>query len=190
VGSNLIASSANSSSEFNNSKLIPLFSAEQIQNRIQEMGAEITRDYAGREPLLVGVLKGACVFISDLMRAIDLPLAVDFMAISSYGSQMRTSGEVRIIKDLDTPVEGRDILVVEDIVDTGLTLSYLLASLHARGARSVKLAALLDKWERRERPVQIDYLGFKIPDAFVVGYGLDYAERYRNLPYIAVLKED
>jgi len=185
----LTVTSTAAPSEFNNPKLVPLFSAEQIQTRIQEMGTEITRDYAGREPLLVGVLKGACIFISDLMRAIDLPLAVEFMAISSYGSQTRSSGEVRIIKDLDTPVEGRDILVVEDIVDTGLTLSYLLASLHTRGARSVRLAALLDKWERRERPVQIDYLGFRIPDAFVVGYGLDYAERYRNLPYIAILQD-
>ncbi len=185
----MTVTSTAAASEFNNPRLVPLFSAEQIQTRIQEMGIEITRDYAGREPLLVGVLKGACVFVSDLMRAIDLPLAVEFMAISSYGSQTRSSGEVRIIKDLDTPVEGRDILVVEDIVDTGLTLSYLLASLHTRGARSVRLAALLDKWERRERPVQIDYLGFRIPDAFVVGYGLDYAERYRNLPYIAILQD-
>ena len=116
-------------------------------------------------------------------------LGVEFMAISSYGASTRSSGEVKIVKDLDVPIEGRDILVVEDIVDTGLTLSYLLANLHSRGARSVKLAALLDKWERRERAVTIDYLGFKIPDAFVVGYGLDYAERYRNLPYIAVLMD-
>jgi hypoxanthine phosphoribosyltransferase len=117
-----------------------------------------------------------------------MPIAIEFMAISSYGAGMRTSGEVRIMKDLDVPIEGRDILIVEDIVDTGLTLSYLIANLQSRGASSVKLAALLDKWERRERPVEIDYLGFKIPDAFVVGYGLDFAERYRNLPFIAVLK--
>jgi len=176
-------------SEFSNPNLEPLFSAGAIQARISELGAEIARDYAGRNPLLVGVLKGACIFISDLLRAIDLQLGIEFIAISSYGSSMRTSGEVRLVKDLDVAVEGRDILVVEDIIDTGLTLSYLLSNLHARGARSVKLVAMLDKYERREREVPIDYVGFKIPDAFVVGYGLDYAERYRNLPYIAVLKD-
>jgi hypoxanthine phosphoribosyltransferase len=176
-------------SEFSNPNLEPLFSAEAIQARIAELGAEIARDYTGRNPLLVGVLKGACIFISDLLRATDLQLGIEFIAISSYGSSTRTSGEVRLVKDLDVAVEGRDILVVEDIVDTGLTLSYLLSNLRARGARSVKLVALLDKYERREREVPIDYLGFKIPDAFVVGYGLDYAERYRNLPYIAVLKD-
>lgn len=176
-------------SEFSNPNLEPLFSAGAIQARISELGAEIARDYAGRNPLLVGVLKGACIFISDLLRAIDLQLGIEFIAISSYGSSMRTSGEVRLVKDLDVAVEGRDILVVEDIVDTGLTLSYLLSNLRARGAASVKLVAMLDKYERREREVPIDYVGFKIPDAFVVGYGLDYAERYRNLPYIAVLKD-
>jgi hypoxanthine phosphoribosyltransferase len=165
-----------------------MLSAEQIQTRITELGAQIARDYTGRNPLLVGVLKGACIFISDLLRSIDAQLAIEFMAISSYGSSTRTSGEVRIIKDLDVPIEGRDIIVVEDIVDTGLTLSYLLANLKSRGATSVKLVALLDKFERREREVEIDYLGFPIPDAFVVGYGLDFAERYRNLPYIAVIK--
>ena len=182
-------SSARMASEFSNPNLEPLFTTEQIQTRIAELGAEIARDYADRNPLLVGVLKGACVFLSDLVRSIDMRLGVEFMAISSYGNRTKSSGEVRMIKDLDVPVEGRDIIVVEDIVDTGITLSYLLASLHSRGARSVKLAALLDKWERREREVPIDYLGFKIPDAFVVGYGLDFAERYRNLPYIAVLKD-
>lgn len=176
-------------SEFNNPNLETLFSADQIQQRIKELGAEIARDYEGKNPLLIGVLKGACIFISDLLRAIDLRLGIEFMAISSYGSSTRTSGEVRIVKDLDVPIEGRDILVVEDIVDTGLTLSYLLANLKSRGAISVKLVALLDKHERREREVAIDYLGFPIPDAFVVGYGLDFAERYRNLPFIAVLKD-
>jgi len=175
-------------SEFHNPNLEVLFSAEEIQARIKAMGAEITRDYAGLNPLLVGVLKGACFFLSDLMRSIDIKLSVEFMAISSYGSSTRTSGEVRILKDLDVPIEGRHIIVVEDIVDTGLTLSYLLANLKSRGAASVKLVALLDKHERRERPVEIDYLGFQIPDHFVVGYGLDFAERYRNLPFIAVLK--
>lgn len=183
----MATSSAPTPSEFSHPNLEPLFSAEQIQTRISELGAEIARDYAGRNPLLIGVLKGACIFISDLMRATDLRLAVEFMGISSYGVSTRTSGEVRITKDLDVPIEGRDILVVEDIVDTGITLSYLLANLHSRGAQSVKLAALLDKHERREREVEINYLGFRIPDAFVVGYGLDFAERYRNLPYIAIL---
>src|SRR5437660_8206077 len=152
------------------------------------MGRDIARDYAGRNPLLIGVLKGACTFLSDLIRATDIPLAIEFIAISSYGAEMRTSGEVRILKDLDVAIEGRDILVVEDIVDTGLTLNYLLANLKSRGAASVKLAALLDKFERRENEVAIDYHGFQIPDKFVVGYGLDFAERYRNLPFIAVLK--
>ena len=175
-------------SEFTNPNLEVLIPAAKIKGRISELGAEIARDYAGRNPLLISVLKGACLFLSDLMRAVDIPLNVEFIAISSYGSEMRTSGEVRILKDLDVAIEGRHILVVEDIVDTGLTLSYLLANLKSRGAESVKLAALLDKYERREREVPIDYLGFKIPDKFVVGYGLDFAERYRNLPFIAVLK--
>ena len=185
----MATSSAHVTSEFSNPNLEPLISAERLQTRIGEMGAEIARDYAGRNPLLIGVLKGACMFLSDLMRAIDIKLGVEFMAISSYGVSTRTSGEVRIIKDLDVPIEGRDIIVVEDIVDTGLTLSYLLANLHARGAKSVKLVALLDKHERRQRPVEINYLGFSIPDAFVVGYGLDFAERYRNLPFIAILND-
>ena len=176
-------------SEFSNPNLQPLFPAEEIQTRISQMGAQIALDYKDKNPLLIVVLKGACIFASDLLRAIDIKLGIEFMAISSYGSSTRTSGEVRIVKDLDVPIEGRDILVVEDIVDTGLTLSYLLANLHARGASSVKLAALLDKHERREREVSIDYLGFQIPDEFVVGYGLDFAERYRNLPYIAILKD-
>ena len=183
------ASSALIKSEFTNDNLEPLFSGEQIQARIAELGAEIARDYAGRNPLLLGVLKGAFIFLSDLMRACDLRLGVEFMAISSYGEATRSSGEVKIVKDLDVPIEGRDILIVEDIVDTGLTLSYLMANLRSRGAQSVKLAALLNKQERRIREVQIDYLGFTIPDHFVVGYGLDFAERYRNLPYIAIIKD-
>ena len=184
----LATTAAQINSEFSNPNLETLLSEEQIQNKIKELGAQITRDYAGKNPLLIGVLKGACFFLSDLLRNIDTRLSIEFMAISSYGSSTRTSGEVRIMKDLDVPIEGRDILVVEDIVDTGLTLSYLLANLKSRGASSVRLAALLDKYERREKEVQIDYLGFQIPDEFVVGYGLDFAERYRNLPFIAVLK--
>jgi len=185
----LATSASKLMSEFTNPNLEVLIPAQDIQDKIKELGAEIARDYAGRNPLLISVLKGACTFLSDLMRAADIPLAVEFIAISSYGAEMRTSGEVRILKDLDVAIEGRHILVVEDIVDTGLTLSYLLANLKSRGAASVKLAALLDKYERREKDVPIDYLGFKIPDKFVVGYGLDYAERYRNLPFIAVLKD-
>ena len=188
----MVTSSAQSSpevnSEFNNPNLAVHITEEEIRRRIKELGAEITRDYAGLNPLLIGVLKGACFFLSDLLRAIDTRVSIEFMAISSYGSSTRTSGEVRIMKDLDVAIEGRHILVVEDIVDTGLTLSYLLANLASRGAASVKLAALLDKHERRQKEVKIDYLGFQIPDEFVVGYGLDFAERYRNLPFIAVLK--
>jgi len=176
-------------SEFTNPNLEVLITTDQLQNRISQLGAEIAHDYAGKNPLLIGVLKGACTFLSDLMRAADIQLGIEFMAISSYGASMRTSGEVRILKDLDVAIEGRHILVVEDIVDTGLTLNYLLANLKSRGAASVKLAALLDKFERREKEVPIDYLGFQIPDKFVVGYGLDYAERYRNLPFIGVVKD-
>jgi len=185
----LATSQARIMSEFTNPNVEVLISAEQIKERIRELGADIARDYAGRNPLLIGVLKGACTFLSDLIRATDILLGIEFIAISSYGAEMRTSGEVRILKDLDVAIAGRHILVVEDIVDTGLTLSYLLANLESRGAASVKLVALLDKYERREKDVPIDYLGFKIPDKFVVGYGLDFAERYRNLPFIGVLKD-
>lgn len=184
----MVTSSAQIPSEFSNPNLEILLSEEKIRDRIKDLGVQIAHDYAGMNPLFIGVLKGACFFLSDLMRAVDARISLEFMAISSYGSSTRTSGEVRIMKDLDVPVEGRHILVVEDIVDTGLTLSYLLANLESRGAASVKLAALLDKFERREKEVRIDYLGFQIPDEFVVGYGLDFAERYRNLPFIGVLK--
>ncbi len=158
-----------------------LLSHDAIQARIREMGAEIARDYAGREPHLVGVLKGAFTFMTDLCRAIDLPLTLDFIAVSSYGSTTKTTGEVRLVKDLDTGLDGRDLLVVEDIVDTGLTLNYLLKVLQARGPRSVKVAALLSKPARRLVETPVDYTGFEIPDTFVVGYGLDYNEKYRNL---------
>src|SRR5438309_9536163 len=185
----LATSQARLMSEFSNPNLEVLITAERIQERIGEIGADIARDYAGKNPLMIGVLKGACTFLSDLMRAADIQLGVEFMAISSYGAEMRTSGEVRILKDLDVAIEGRHILVVEDIVDTGLTLSDLLANLKSRGAASVTRAALLDKFERREKEVPIDYLGFPIPDKFVDGYGLDFAERYRNLPFIAVVRD-
>lgn len=175
--------------EFSNSNLEILLSYEQITARIIELGAKISSDYAGREPIFIGVLKGAFVFMADLARAVDLKMSVEFMAVSSYGKAQKSSGEVRIIKDLDVAVEGKDLIVVEDIVDTGLTLSYLLQNLQSRGARSVRLATLLDKPEPRiVKDLKIDYCGFQVPNKFVVGYGLDAAERYRNLPFIAVVK--
>jgi hypoxanthine phosphoribosyltransferase len=176
-------------SEFANPNLEIMLTEEKIQERIREMGEEITRDYAGRQPLLLGVLKGATIFLSDLIRAIDLRLELDFMAVSSYGSGTESTGDVKILKDSDVAVRGRDIIVVEDIIDTGRTLSRLLELLRTRGANSIKLAAFLDKPSRREIEVKVDYIGFTIPDKFVVGYGLDFDERYRNLPYIGVVKD-
>lgn len=163
-----------------------LLSFDQIQARILEMGREIAGDYTGREPHLVGVLKGACPFMTDLAQAIDLPLTLDYIAVSSYGRATKSTGEVKLVKDLDQGLEGRDLLVVEDIVDTGLTLNYLLNLLRARGPRSLKVAALLSKPARRLVRVEVDYTGFTIEDHFVVGYGLDYNERYRNLKDIVV----
>ncbi len=175
--------------EFTNANFETLLSAEQINARVKELGAQITNDYDNKEPILIGILKGACVFLSDLMREINLKVSLEFMAVSSYGKEQKSSGEVRIIKDLDVAVEGKDLIVVEDIVDTGLTLSYLLANLQSRGANSVKLVSLLDKPEPRiVKELKIDYCGFQVPNKFVVGYGLDAAERYRNLPFIAVVK--
>lgn len=165
-----------------------LLTEEQIAARVRELGAAITRDYAGRCPLLAGVLKGAAMFMMDLARHITLPVALDFMAISSYGASTETSGVVRILKDLDEPLEGRDVIVVEDIIDTGLTLDYILRNLMTRNPASVRVCGLLYKEKARPREVRVDYVGFRIPDRFVVGYGLDYAERYRNLPYIGILK--
>jgi hypoxanthine phosphoribosyltransferase len=159
---------------------------DQIQTRIAEMGREITSDYAGREPHLVGVLKGAYPFLTDLSRAIELPVTLDFIAVSSYGAATKTSGEVRLVKDLDQGLDGRDLLVVEDIVDTGLTLNYLLNLLRARGPRSLKVATLLSKPSRRLVEIPVDYVGFTIDDHFVVGYGLDFNEKYRNLRDIMV----
>src|SRR5262245_2245139 len=163
-----------------------LLSREAIRDRVQEMGREISRDYDGREPHLVGVLKGACTFMTDLARAIEIPITMDFIAVSSYGAATKTSGEVKLVKDLDQGLEGRDLIVIEDIVDTGLTLNYLLNVLRARGPHSLKVAALLSKPSRRLVEVQVDYIGFTIDDHFVVGYGLDYNERYRSLPDIVV----
>ncbi len=164
-----------------------LVSAEDLQRRVAELGAEISRDYAGRRLLLVGVLKGAVFFLSDLMRYIDVPVEVDFMAVASYGSATDSSGVVRILKDLDAAIEDRDVLIVEDIVDSGLTLQYLLRNLGSRNPRSLEVCALLTKPERRKVDLPTRYVGFEIPDRFVVGYGLDYAERHRNLPFVAVL---
>jgi hypoxanthine phosphoribosyltransferase len=161
-----------------------------LQARIAELGEQVTRDYTGRDLLLVGVLKGAIFFMADLMRRIEIPCEVDFMAISSYGAGVDSSGVVRILKDLDVSVEGRNVLIVEDIVDSGLTLSYLLRNLEARHPRSLGVCALLTKPERRENDVECRYVGFEIPNRFVIGYGLDFAERYRNLPYIGVLRDD
>src|SRR5579862_4504382 len=164
-----------------------LIDAETLQNRIRELGEEITADYAGRELLLVGVLKGAVFFMADLMRTIGVPCEVDFMAISSYGAATDSSGVVRILKDLDINIEGRHVLVVEDIIDSGLTLSYLLRNLESREPATLEICALLTKPDRREIDVPVRYVGFEIPNKFVIGYGLDFAERYRNLPYVGVL---
>lgn len=165
-----------------------LFSSTQIGEAVQRIGREITRDYEGKAPVCICILKGASLFFTDLIRQIDLPLTIDFMAISSYGSSTETSGVVRILKDLDHDIQGRDIIVVEDIVDSGLTLSYIKQTLENRGASSIRIATLLDKPERRKVELSVDYKGFVVPNAFVVGYGLDYAEKYRNLPEIGVLK--
>jgi hypoxanthine phosphoribosyltransferase len=164
-----------------------LIPAEELTARVAELGRQVREDYAGRTPVLVGVLKGAVVFLSDLMRAIEAPCECDFIALSSYGASTRSSGIVELTKDLSMPIDGREVLVVEDIVDTGRTLTYLLRNLETRQPASVRVCALLDKAARREVPVSLDYVGFTIPDEFVVGYGLDYAGLYRNLPYVAVL---
>ena len=168
-------------------ELTTLLERAAIDKRIAEMGAQITRDYEGRPVHLIGILKGACIFLSDLSRAINLTVSFDFMAVSSYGKGTKSTGEVRITKDLDTSIEGLDVIVVEDIVDTGLTLNYLRNLLESRNPRSLKIATLLDKPSRRLQPVDVEYTGFVIPDAFVVGYGLDYSERYRNLRDVCVL---
>ncbi len=167
-----------------------LIEQEPLQARIAELGAEISREYEGRDLLLVGVLKGAVFFMADLMRELTIPCEIDFMAISSYGAATDSSGVVRILKDLDANIAGRDVLVVEDIIDSGLTLSYLMRSLKARKPASLEICALLTKPERREIEVPVRFVGFEIPNKFVIGYGLDFAERYRNLPYVAVLHPD
>lgn len=167
-----------------------LIEEKELQAKVAELGAKITEDYKGKDLLIVCVLKGAVVFTSDLMREIKLPLDIDFMAISSYGANTESSGVVRILKDLNTGIDGRHVLIVEDIIDSGLTLAYLAENLKSRHPASVEICTILDKRERRIAELDIKYTGFVVPDEFVVGYGLDYAEKYRNLPYIAVLKEE
>lgn len=167
-----------------------LLTEAEIQQKVAEMARRISADYEGKNPLLVGILKGAVLFCADLFRAISVPAAIDFMAVSSYGASTRSSGVTRILKDLDQGLEGRHVLLVEDIVDTGLTLRYLREYLGNRGPASLRVAVLLDKPSRRQVQVDVDYRGFEIPDEFVVGYGLDFNERYRNLPYIGVLKPE
>ena len=167
-----------------------LIEEDALQARIAELGREISDDYRGRDLLLIGVLKGAVFFMADLMRRIEIPCEVDFMAISSYGAGVDSSGVVRILKDLDVPIEGRNVLVVEDIIDSGLTLSYLLRNLEAREPASLEICALLTKPARREIDIECRYIGFEIPNRFVIGYGLDFAERYRNLPFVAVIRDE
>src|ERR671926_145269 len=166
-----------------------LVEQEDLARRVQELGEQISRDYEGREIFLVGVLKGAVFFVADLMRHLEVHCAIDFMAVASYGSSTDSSGVVRILKDLDISIEGREVLIVEDIVDSGLTLNYLLRTLHARNPASLEVCALLTKPERRKVELPIRYVGFEIPDRFAIGYGLDHAERYRNLPFVAVLDQ-
>ncbi len=167
-----------------------LVSEEELSKKVRELGEKITKDYEGKDLILVGILKGAAIFMADLARRIDLPITLEFLAVSSYGNSTESSGVVKIVKDLDTDVEGKDILIVEDIIDTGLTLSYITENLKKRGAKSVKICTLLDKPERRKIDVPVDYRGFIIPDEFVVGYGIDYAEQYRNLPYVSSIKNE
>ena len=167
-----------------------LLTEEQIRDRVAQMGAEISRDYADKDPLFVGVLKGCFVFMADLMRAVSVPCGMDFMVVSSYGSGVKTTGAVEIIKDLSQDIQGRHIVIVEDILDTGVTLHYLSRYLKNRDPASVTIATFLDKPERRRADVSAKYVGFTVPDAFVVGYGLDYAEKYRNLPFVGILKPE
>lgn len=167
-----------------------LFSEEMIQAKVEELGKQISNDLEDNNPIVIGVLKGANVFLSDLIRKIDIPIIVDFIAVSSYGLSTQSSGVVKINKDLDFSIEGKDIVIIEDIIDTGLTLKYLLENLRSRNPKSIRICSLLDKPERRKVDIKVDYIGFKIPDEFIVGYGIDYAEKYRNLPFIASLKRE
>ena len=167
-----------------------LLSAEEIEQRVAELGEQITRDYEGKDLLTVGILKGSNVFMSDLIRKIDIPLHMDFMVVSSYGNATESSGVVKIVKDLEKGIKGKHLLIIEDIIDSGLTLKYLKQILETREPASVKLCTLLDKPARRQEEVDVDYVGFTVPDEFIVGYGIDYAEYYRNLPFIGALKRE
>ncbi|MBD8071000.1 hypoxanthine phosphoribosyltransferase [Bacillus sp. PS06] len=167
-----------------------LYSEEELQEKVAELGKALSEEYQDRFPLAIGILKGAMPFMGDLLKRIDTYLEMDFMDVSSYGNAMVSSGEVKILKDLDTSVEGRDILIIEDIIDSGLTLSYIVELFRYRKAKSIKIVTLLDKPTGRKAPIEADYVGFIVPDEFVVGYGLDYAEKYRNLPYIGILKPE
>ena len=167
-----------------------LVSEEELKAKVAELGAQISKDYEGRNLVLVSILKGSVVFMADLMRAVSIPCSIDFMVVSSYGKNTETSGLVKIIKDLDQDLSGKDVLIVEDILDTGVTLSKLKPMLRLRNPASIRIAAILDKPTRRKADIHADYLGFEVPDEFVVGYGLDYDEKYRNLPYVGVLKPE
>ncbi|KGI38768.1 hypoxanthine phosphoribosyltransferase [Clostridium tetani] len=167
-----------------------LYNEEELRKKIKEMGKKITEDYKGKDLILIGVLKGSVIFMADLMKEINIPCNMDFMAVSSYGNSSETSGVVRILKDLDFEIENRDVLIVEDIVDSGVTLRYLVDYLEGRKPASIEIVCLLNKEERRQSNIDVKYIGFDVPDYFLVGYGLDFAERYRNLPYVAILKEE
>lgn len=167
-----------------------LFTEEEIRTRVHELGRAITRDYEGKDPLFVGILKGSFIFMADLVRCVETQSSIDFMAVSSYGNSTKTTGAVKINKDLSQDIEGRHVVIVEDILDSGVTLSYLTRYLANRNPASMAIATLFDKPARRQADIHADYVGFEVPDAFIVGYGLDYAERYRNLPYIGVLKSE
>ncbi|WIW71351.1 MULTISPECIES: hypoxanthine phosphoribosyltransferase [Anaerosinus] len=167
-----------------------LLDEETLAKRIKEMGEQISKDYEGKEVIVIGILKGSVIFVADLVREVTVPVSFDFMAVSSYGNRTTTTGTVRILKDLDYDIEGKHVLIVEDIIDSGVTLSYLIEHLAGRKPASLKLCTLLNKPERRKVEVKVDYIGFTVPDAFLVGFGLDYAEKYRNLPFIGILKEE
>lgn len=167
-----------------------LFTEKQLRDKEKEIGEKISKDYRGKDLMLVGILKGSVPFMADLLKEINIPCTMDFMAVSSYGKSTKTSGVVRILKDLDFEIEGKDVLIVEDIIDSGVTLAYLLDCLKGRKPSSIQIACLLDKPDRRKKVLNVKYRGFVVPDYFLVGYGLDYSEKYRNLPYIGVLKED
>jgi hypoxanthine phosphoribosyltransferase len=167
-----------------------LIDEQKIKGRVEELGTQIAADYSDKDLVVIGILKGAVLFMADLIKKIDIPLSIDFMAVSSYGKSTRSSGVVRILKDLDEEIEGKDVLIVEDIVDTGLTLKFLAENILSRNPKSLKVCCLLDKPSRRKVSVSVDYVGFEIPDEFVVGYGLDYAQKHRNIPYIGVIEKD